>query len=139
MARKTKAELNEKKVEFKSPLGDPPSILSGEALAVWKEVAPQLSDAGIAKRVSADALSCYCQAVADYHDAQKAIEEHGMITVTERGFAKNPACTLKNQAFTHILRFASAFGLTPASASRLPAPKDAPEANPYAKFAKKTG
>ena len=132
MARKTKAQLNEKKVSFSGPLGPPPSVLSGKALEIWNEVSPQLVDAGIAKRVSADALSCYCQAVADYHEAQFEINKHGMLVMNERGLAKNPACTLKNQSFTHILRFASAFGLTPASANRVPMPKGAEESNPFA-------
>lgn len=132
MARKTKAQMNIPKVTFADDLGEPPSILRGKALEVWNEVAPQLSNAGIAKQVSSDALSCYCQAVADFHAAQDEIEKHGLITATDRGFAKNPACTLKNQAFGYILKFANAFGLTPASASRVPLPKNKEESNPIA-------
>ncbi len=112
--------------KFISNLGDPPAVLQGVALQVWQDTVPELKTAGIGTRVEANALACYCQAVADFHAAQAEINRLGLVVQTERGFTKNPACTIKNQAFQLILKFANAFGLTPASRGKVaftPPPK----------------
>lgn len=102
-----------------SPLGEPPAVLKGFALQVWHDTAPELEAAGIGTKVEANALACYCQAIADYHAAQTSIDELGLVVKTERGIVKNPSVTIKNQAALHILKFANAFGLTPASRGRV--------------------
>lgn len=119
--------------EEKSILGDPPAVLRGHALEVWHETVPELKTAGIGQRVEAHALACFCQAVADFHAAQAEIDRLGMIVQTERGFTKNPACTIKYQSYEQILKFSSAFGLTPASRGKVFA--SPPKAsNPFDEF-----
>jgi P27 family predicted phage terminase small subunit len=112
--------------KFNSILGDPPAVLRGHALQVWEDTAAELQTAGIGTRVEANALSCYCQAIADFHAAQAEIDRLGLVVITERGAVKNPAVTIKNQAMLMIHKFASSFGLTPASRDRVAftAPKD---------------
>ena len=105
--------------KFNSILGEPPAVLRGHALKVWNDTAAELQTAGIGTRVEANALSCYCQAIADFHAAQAEIDRLGLVVVTERGVVKNPAVTIKNQAMLMIHKFATAFGLTPHSRDRV--------------------
>lgn len=105
--------------KFDSILGKPPAVLRGHALQVWNETVVELESAGIGTKVEANALSCYCQAIADFHAAQYEIDKLGLVVKTERGFTKNPAQTVKNQSMFMIHKFASAFGLTPASRDRV--------------------
>jgi P27 family predicted phage terminase small subunit len=113
------------------PLGDPPAVLRGHALQVWHDTVTELQTAGIGTRVEANALSCFCQAIADFHAAQVVIDQLGLVVVTERGAVKNPAVTIKNQAMLMVHKFATAFGLTPHSRERVSftAPE---ESNPFA-------
>jgi len=132
MARKTKAQKPPAPMpKFESRFGDAPEVLTGKALEIWNETAAELQTAGIGTRVEANALACYCQAVADFHHAQAEIEKHGLVVKTERGFSKNPAVTIKNQAFQHIIKFASAFGLTPATRNKVAFTAPDEEVNPF--------
>lgn len=105
--------------KFNSILGEPPAVLRGHALQVWHDTVKELATAGIGTRVEANALSCYCQAIADFHQAQAEIDRLGLVVITERGAVKNPAATIKNQAMLMVHKFATAFGLTPASRDRV--------------------
>ena len=116
--------------KFESVIGDPPAVLQGHALQVWNDTVIELKSAGIGTRVEANALSCYCQAIADFHAAQLEIDKHGLVIITERGAVKNPACTIKNGAMAQVLKFAVQFGLTPASRGRVAFTAPA-EQNPF--------
>jgi P27 family predicted phage terminase small subunit len=116
---KPKAIRQKPAPKFENLLGKAPPVLRVHALQVWKDTVKELESVGIGTRVEANALSCYCQAVADFHSAQDEIDKLGLVVITERGAVKNPACTIKNQAMLLIHRFASAFGLTPASRDRV--------------------
>lgn len=123
---KPKSLQNKPVPKFITALGNPPDFLQGHALEVWKETVPELQTAGIGTRIEANTLACYCQAVADFSAAQAEIDRLGMAVQTERGWTRNPACTTKNQAAELILKFANAFGITPASRSKaafIPPPK----------------
>ena len=115
-------------------IGEPPAILQGHALAVWHETAKDLRSVGIGTRIEGNALSCYCQAVADFHAAQLEIDKNGMVIFTERGAVKHPATTIKNQAMLQILKFATAFGLTPASCRRVTRTAPPAKVNKFAQF-----
>ncbi len=114
-------------------IGAPIRPLSGVALATWNEVSEELAAVGIGSRVESAALTCYCEAVADFVMACDEIDRLGMVTQTERGYTRNPACLIKNASMQMIAKFAGEFGLTPSSRSKLQvAPKN--EDNEYDKF-----
>lgn len=105
--------------EFSTALGFAPSVLQGKALEVWDETVGELKTVGIGTRVEAHMLSAYCQAVADFSEAQKEIDRDGMTVATERGMTKHPAYTIKTQAWGAMLKFGSQFGLSPASRGKI--------------------
>lgn len=104
---------------FTSRIGPPPAVLQGHALVVWHEVVRELELAGIGSKIENHALSCYAQAISDFHACQGEIDRLGLVVQTERGTVRNPAATLKNQAMLLIHKFGSAFGLTPLSRGRV--------------------
>lgn len=121
---------NPNEPEYSPGIGEPPPILTGLALACWHETVKELDSVGIGTKVESYALACYCMAVKSLHDAETEISKHGLIVQTERGFTKNPAFTIQSTAMVAILRFANAFGLTPASRGTVTAsPKKT--ANPF--------
>lgn len=124
-----KARKNEP--EFAAGIGQPIRPLSGVALETWNEVSQELASVGIGSRVEAAALTCYCEAVADFVMACDEIDRLGMVTQTERGFTRNPACLIKNASMQMIAKFAGEFGLTPSSRSKVQGPAKT-EVNPFA-------
>jgi P27 family predicted phage terminase small subunit len=112
--------------EFAGGIGAPPAILTGRALATWHETVAELASVGIGTKVEANALACYCLAVAELYQSLEDIEAHGRIVQTERGFTRNPACLNQNAAMGQIHKFASSFGLTPSSRSKVHGPPKAP-------------
>ena len=110
-----------------SPLGDPPDVLVGQSLAVWREMVKELSAAGVGARVDAWGLACYCIAVADLEEAEADIRKRGTIVRGKQGMVKNPSCSIKKEAMTQIRHFANEFGLTPAARGKVkatPPPKE---------------
>lgn len=120
-------------VEFDPGLGEPIRPLSGVALETWNEVVEELAAVGIGSRVEAAALTCYCEAVADFVMACDEIDRLGMVTQTERGYTRNPACLIKNASMQMIAKFAGEFGLTPSSRAKVQGPPKK-EANEYEGF-----
>ena len=119
--------------EFTGGIGAPIRELSGVALTTWKEVSAELASVGIGSRVEAAALTCYCEAVADFVQACNDLDRMGMVVQTERGYTRNPACLIKNAAMQMIAKFASEFGLTPASRAKVQGPPKE-EANEFDDF-----
>ena len=125
--------VRENEPVFESAIDMPPAFLKGRALQAWKETLPSMVAAGLGSAIEAEALACYCQAIADRDQAQELLDEQGIIAVTERGMTKHPATTIKNQAMILIKQFASEFGFTPASRGRVTVAKKA-ESNEFADF-----
>jgi len=126
-----KARKNEP--EFEAGIGMPIRPLSGVALSTWNEVSVELAAIGIGSRVESAALTCYCESVADFVMACDEIDRLGMITQTERGYTRNPACLIKNASMQMIAKFAGEFGLTPSSRSKIKV-KTNEEINEYDEF-----
>lgn len=102
-----------------SGLGAPPDHLKGDALGEWNRIVPLLEAAGIGSEASRETLAAYCDAVWLYKKAKREIEEKGIAVETERGYARNPACTVMATALSHIRQYASEFGITPASIGKI--------------------
>lgn len=95
----------------------PPAFLTGRSREIWDEISPEIEALGAAAGIESQALGCLCVSIADLEAAEAAIAEHGLVAKSERGLIKNPATSIKNAALSHIYRFSSAFGMTPASRS----------------------
>lgn len=96
---------------------EPPATLTGSALQKWHQVIEE--NPHVAVQGEADMLAIYCQALADVDQAQKLIDEHGMLTKSDRGcLVKNPAVSLKSAAIAIAVKVGREFGLSAASRSR---------------------
>jgi P27 family predicted phage terminase small subunit len=108
--------------EFDSVLGEAPPEVQGRALEVWDELVKELGTVKVGTRVDAYALAEFCHAVAQSEDCARIIAEDGLSYNTERGIVKHPLTSVQSAASMRILKFASAFGLTPSSRGKITAP-----------------
>ena len=106
LKRRKSRRARKSEPEFAAGIGQPIRPLSGVALATWQDVSAELKSVGIGSRVEAAALTCYCEAIADFVAACDEIDRLGRVTQTERGYTRNPACLIKNAAMQMIAKFA---------------------------------
>jgi P27 family predicted phage terminase small subunit len=85
----------------------------------------QLFALGLLTTVDRAALAGYCQAWADWVRAHEELNEHGMITVTEKGYPiLSPWWSVATTAGKQMKAFLTEFGMSPGSRSRLQVGKD---------------
>ena len=102
-----------------------PRWLKGEARKTWQRLAPELGRLGLLTVVDRDALEAYCQSYARWRAAERIIEEKGFIFKTAKGnIQMRPELSISLKERLVMLRFASEFGMTPSSRSRLSAAKN---------------
>ncbi len=119
---------------FKRLPPEPPAVLTGEALAEWKRVLPELARLELVKPIDAAALTADCLCWARLVEAQREIDKVGVIIANEHGFAvRNPAIGVIENASRELRAWANEFGLTPASETKLSREDGgaASEANPF--------
>jgi P27 family predicted phage terminase small subunit len=110
--------LDEPKPELVCP--DPPEWLDADARAEWERLVPELHELGLATRVDAQALGCYCQAVSRLAAAEKTIAADGMTVRSPDGWIrKHPAVLIARDCADQIRKFGGLFGLAPADRSRI--------------------
>jgi P27 family predicted phage terminase small subunit len=124
-----KRALNADEPQLAPALPDPPAHLTGEALIEWNRVAPDLFKAGVLTIADRAALAVYCQAWADWVEACGEMAVGNKVITTEKGYqVQSPWVGIANRAMDKMLKFASEFGLTPASRTRIHAePPKTPE------------
>jgi P27 family predicted phage terminase small subunit len=130
-----------------------PVHLSDEAKAEWERVAVELQQLGLLTRIDRAALAAYCQAYADWVEAEAQIKRFGKVikspmrTVTRRardgseitetsgGYPlQSPFLAIRNKALELMHRFAVEFGMTPSARSRVSANGQAFEDDPAKKY-----
>lgn len=99
--------------------GAAPEHLDDVAAAEWLRLSGELRKTGVLAVTDLAALAAYCRAVSNAIEAQKNIEENGMVIPTLSGAMKNPACSVLKDCDSTIARLASEFGFTPASRSKV--------------------
>lgn len=112
----------------------PPSFLSTEAKKEWKSVCQELIDLDMLHRVDLPLLMAYCQEMANYIQAVKALKSEGMVkTITREDGSSysmpSPYISIKNSALKNAQGIAGQFGFTPSARSKINAaskPKDDP-------------
>ena len=124
----------EKPPPFKRHPPEPPPILTGEALAEWERVTPELARLELTKPVDRGALASYCLAWQRLVDAQKLVDAQGLIVNTTRGPARSPALVTLESASKDVRAWCAEFGFTPSSESRVSRGDDgaADDDNPFA-------
>ena len=105
--------LTEHSPVFRTADITPPPDLTGAALNHWNENAPALATSGVLTQVDRTMFEMLCRAVAEWRDLEAQITT---FTIERRGAAaKNPVCTLRNQAQAVVIQLSKEFGLTPVS------------------------
>ena len=113
-----------------------PKHLTGEAKKEWNRTSKQLFELGLLTELDRAALAAYCQAWAQWVQAQEEMSKptFQMIEETESGYpVASPWLNVAAQAMKHMKSFLTEFGMTPSSRSRVKVP-EAPTVDPYEEF-----
>jgi len=122
-----KRELNQDEPRFEAGIPDPPAFLNKEAKVEWDRVAVELYAKGVLAKVDRAALAAYCRWWAVFAKASEELDNFGLMQTAQSGYeAPSGWLALMKQASEQMHKFATEFGMTPSSRSRLkvtPPPK----------------
>lgn len=112
-------------VHAKPKLPRPPDSLSKNAKKEWRRLGRELLELGLIANVDRNTFALYCQAWADWCEAQAEVQEKGMLVRSPNNYPMvNPFYTIARQAAKQMDTLLSEFGLSPASRTRVqPAPQ----------------
>lgn len=100
----------------------PPKGLTGRALAVWKEYATDLVNAGVLKSSDRPVFRTYCELVAEVERYTKLCRKVGEADASRLGYPKRLDVLRKQQK-----EYSAVLGLNPSARSQIKAtPKDKP-------------
>jgi len=121
-------------------LPDCPAHISDVGKAEWLRVAPHLYRMGVLAEIDAVALAAYCEAYASWVDAVEKLRQFGKIVKAPKSGhpMPNPYVSIANQALDHMRKFATEFGMTPSSRSRIRAGEEHDGDDRRAKFFERT-
>lgn len=100
----------------------PPEHLTETARDIWREVEPELANAGVTDAVDRYALEIFCTAVAITRQAVEAVNAAGgQMTVTQPSgrVAPSPHFAVWKDATATARQYAEQLGLTPSARARL--------------------
>jgi P27 family predicted phage terminase small subunit len=130
-----KRALNKDEPKFGGTAKCPPH-LDAEAKKEWKRVSKELEAVGLLTTVDRAALAAYCAAWSRWVAAEENIQKFGtVIKAPKSGHPmQNPYLTIANTALDHLRKFASEFGMTPSSRSRIHVEAPKTDADPFTAF-----
>jgi P27 family predicted phage terminase small subunit len=119
---------------FKRLPPERPELLWGDAKEEWDRVVVELSRLDLIKEIDAAALTAYCLAYQRMCQAQRLIDEEGLLHENSQGRTRHPAVAVLEAASKELRAWCAEFGLTPAAegkVGRRPTNGDGNEGNPY--------
>jgi P27 family predicted phage terminase small subunit len=115
-----KRAVNEDEPIVPEGIPDPPEGLSEKARKQWQRIAPVLGKMGVLHVTDFIALGLLCDALADWFEAAQHLEKEGMTIKNKDDVPKiSPWHRIKIDADNRIRSWASEFGLTPASRTKI--------------------
>jgi P27 family predicted phage terminase small subunit len=97
-----------------------PRHLNKAARTEWHRISKELLACGLLTAVDRAALACYCVAWSRWVEAEGKIATTGFVIQSPAGYPiVNPYIGIANRAMDLMAKFATEFGLTPSSRSRL--------------------
>jgi P27 family predicted phage terminase small subunit len=112
-------------------LGEPSAWLDDEAKAEWRRLAAEMLRIGTLTTVDRAAFEGYCKAYSRWLAAEKFLDKNGLTVKVGRGFLQ----PRPQVGYLQKMReFASEFGLTPASRSRLHVEAGEGDKDPYQEY-----
>lgn len=110
-----------------APKLQPPARLSPTAKAEWRRVVPVLQRKGVVGKLDRSVLSGYCQAWAEFIEAQASVAKDGRVLEGAGGGAiRNPDVLIAAQASKRMVEYGIQLGLTPSARAGM-APKESTE------------
>lgn len=118
-----------------------PDFLWGDAREEWERVVPELTRLGLTKPADVAALTGHCLAYQRLAQAQRRINEDGMLHTNSQGVVRHPMVAIVEAASKELRSWAVEFGLTPSSEQRVARPEDQDhgDADPFGEGAAHTG
>jgi P27 family predicted phage terminase small subunit len=104
---------------------DCPAELGEVARREWDRLAGELGKLKLLTTLDRAALAAYCGAYALWAEATEAIQKYGTMVKSPSGYPiQSPYVSIANRQAEIMMRYASEFGFTPASRSRISTPAD---------------
>jgi P27 family predicted phage terminase small subunit len=132
-----KRPLNTEEPKPTTGIPEMPKELRPTARREWGRITLDLDALGVLSVVDGKALAMYCDAYADWEEAQRDCVRNGLVIETPvfnkngdlAGYVKkeNPSFNVKCKAIKTMKAFLIEFGLTPASRAKLKIEKPKPE------------
>ena len=137
-----KRKLPDAEPKFSPSQPDAPLFLNSDANAEWDRLSLLLYDSGVLTDVDRSALAAYCQAYGLWAQAEREIAKlqeisvlNGLILKTKDGnYIQQPLLGIANKARADMVRYASEFGMTPSSRTRIETSGAIKKTNPFAQF-----
>lgn len=108
-----------------------PAWLTPDGKREWRRVVPELERLGLLTKIDDGALEGLCAAYARAMEADRHVKNGGLTVMTDKGFVlANPAVSIAKNAWQQYRQFASEFGLTPGSRTRIRTDNQDPPADP---------
>ena len=106
-------------VEIQSP--PCPTWLPKSAKKYWKDIAPQLVNAGLIGIVDSAAFIAHCDSVGKFEEVTKKLKKlEDMIDETPQKYqVQSVLFTIRNKLWDQVMKSASEFGLSPAARSKV--------------------
>lgn len=106
----------------------PPAWLNKAAKKEFKRLVKELAQTGLLTNIDVDALALYCDALTQYIECSKIIEQEGMMVeytnkAAETNKVPHPLLTKKKQLFEQMKALATEFGFTPCARAKIAIPK----------------
>lgn len=105
----------------------PPTWMNREAKAEWRRVVPELERLQLVKQAMRGGLTAYCVTWSRFVQAQRALDEHGLVYEAKQGLIPRPEVAIVKGCTAELRQWCSEFGLTPTSEGRLSVPDELPE------------
>lgn len=104
-----------------------PAWVNGDALLVWRELAPELHRLGLLTKLDISALAGGCRWWAIYRKADRILQRNPLTQMTTSvGRTKRPEIEIARTAFSEAMHVFERFGVTPSERTRLKAPMAKP-------------
>lgn len=128
--RKDRANPSEPKTKAAIPTC--PKELSGDARNEWKRITKELYTLGLITQVDRAAISAYCSAWGMFVESERQIAKEGAIAYTPNGMpVQSPWLQIRNKSLEQLRSYATEFGMTPSSRTKVQAIQEESSASPW--------
>jgi len=112
-----------------------PEHIVGEARAEWDRLGAQMVEQKRMAPIYGGVLAAYCVAWGRWVEAEKQIQQCGMVITTPNGhLAQSPYLPIANKAWAQMMKAIPELGISPSSQARVSTVGQAAEADPFAEF-----